>query len=28
VRAIVSPAPYSETARLEYAEGWRTGARS
>ena len=27
VRAIVSPAPYSETARLEYAEGWRTGAR-
>jgi vanillate/3-O-methylgallate O-demethylase len=28
VRAIVSPAPYSATARLEYAEGWRTGARS
>jgi vanillate/3-O-methylgallate O-demethylase len=28
IRAIVSPAPYSETARLEYAEGWRTGARS
>ena len=28
VRATVSPAPYSETARLEYAEGWRTGARS
>jgi vanillate/3-O-methylgallate O-demethylase len=28
VRAIVSPAPYSETARLEYADGWRTGARS
>ena len=27
IRAIVSPAPYSETARLEYAEGWRTGAR-
>jgi vanillate/3-O-methylgallate O-demethylase len=25
VRAIVSPAPYSEAARLEYAEGWRTG---
>jgi vanillate/3-O-methylgallate O-demethylase len=24
VRAIVSPAPYSETARLQYAEGWRT----
>jgi vanillate/3-O-methylgallate O-demethylase len=28
IRAIVSPAPYSETARLEYADGWRTGARS
>ena len=27
IRAIVSPAPYSATARLEYAEGWRTGAR-
>ena len=28
VRAIVSPAPYAETARLEYAEGWRrAGAR-
>jgi vanillate/3-O-methylgallate O-demethylase len=25
VRAVVSPAPYSETARLQYAEGWRTG---
>jgi vanillate/3-O-methylgallate O-demethylase len=25
VRAVVSPAPYSETARLEYAQGWRTG---
>jgi vanillate/3-O-methylgallate O-demethylase len=24
VRAVVSPAPYSETARLQYAEGWRT----
>ena len=23
VRAIVSPVPYAETARLEYAEGWR-----
>ena len=23
VRAVVSPAPYSVTARLEYAEGWR-----
>jgi vanillate/3-O-methylgallate O-demethylase len=28
IRAVVSPAPYSATARLEYAEGWRTGARS
>jgi vanillate/3-O-methylgallate O-demethylase len=27
VRAIVSPTPYSETARLEYAEGWRTARR-
>jgi vanillate/3-O-methylgallate O-demethylase len=27
VRAIVSPVPYSETARLTYAEGWRTGRR-
>jgi vanillate/3-O-methylgallate O-demethylase len=27
VRAVVSPAPYSVTARLEYAEGWRTGQR-
>lgn len=26
VRAIVSPTPYSETARKEYAEGWRTKA--
>jgi vanillate/3-O-methylgallate O-demethylase len=25
VRAIVSPVPYAVTARLEYAEGWRTG---
>jgi vanillate/3-O-methylgallate O-demethylase len=24
VRALVSPVPYSEPARLEYAEGWRT----
>ena len=24
VRAIVSPTPYSEPARLQYAEGWRT----
>jgi vanillate/3-O-methylgallate O-demethylase len=28
VRSIVSPVPYAETARLEYAEGWRrAGAR-
>jgi vanillate/3-O-methylgallate O-demethylase len=27
VRAIVSPVPYSETARLQYAEGWRTASR-
>jgi vanillate/3-O-methylgallate O-demethylase len=27
VRAIVSPTPYSETARSEYAEGWRTAGR-
>jgi vanillate/3-O-methylgallate O-demethylase len=27
VRAIVSPVPYSETARLEYAEGWRTAGQ-
>jgi vanillate/3-O-methylgallate O-demethylase len=27
VRAVVSPAPYSVTARLEYAEGWRTAQR-
>jgi vanillate/3-O-methylgallate O-demethylase len=27
VRAIVSPTPYSETARREYAEGWRTARR-
>jgi vanillate/3-O-methylgallate O-demethylase len=27
VRAIVSPVPYSETARREYAEGWRTSGR-
>ena len=25
VRVIVSPVPYAVTARLEYAEGWRTG---
>ncbi len=25
VRAIVSPVPYSEVARKEYAAGWRTG---
>jgi len=28
VRALVSPVPYSEPARLSYAEGWRTAARS
>jgi vanillate/3-O-methylgallate O-demethylase len=27
VRAIVAPVPYSETARLEYAQGWRTVGR-
>jgi vanillate/3-O-methylgallate O-demethylase len=26
VRAVVSPIPYSATARTEYAEGWRTAA--
>jgi vanillate/3-O-methylgallate O-demethylase len=28
VRAVVSPVPYAETARLQYAEGWRTATRS
>jgi vanillate/3-O-methylgallate O-demethylase len=28
VRAVVSPVPYAEAARLEYAEGWRTAGRS
>jgi vanillate/3-O-methylgallate O-demethylase len=27
VRAVVSPTPYSEAARLQYAQGWRTGTR-
>jgi vanillate/3-O-methylgallate O-demethylase len=27
VRAIVSPVPYAETARLQYAEGWRTAGK-
>jgi vanillate/3-O-methylgallate O-demethylase len=27
VRARVSPVPYSEVARKEYAEGWRTGKK-
>ena len=27
VQAIVSPVPYSEPARLQYAEGWRTATR-
>jgi vanillate/3-O-methylgallate O-demethylase len=26
IRAIVSPAPYSEVARSTYHEGWRTKA--
>jgi hypothetical protein len=26
IRAIVSPCPYSEVARTQYAEGWRTKA--
>jgi vanillate/3-O-methylgallate O-demethylase len=26
IRAIVSPAPYGEVARTQYAEGWRTQA--
>ena len=26
IRAIVSPAPYSEVARSSYPEGWRTQA--
>ena len=28
VRAVVSPVPYSETARKGYQGGWRTGGRS
>jgi vanillate/3-O-methylgallate O-demethylase len=28
VRAVVSPVPYAETARLTYHEGWRTGSRA
>jgi vanillate/3-O-methylgallate O-demethylase len=28
VRVIVSPVPYSEVARLEYAGGWRTAGRA
>ena len=28
VRVIVSPVPYAETARLEYAGGWRTASTS
>ncbi|MGD0196861.1 MAG: aminomethyl transferase family protein [Solirubrobacteraceae bacterium] len=28
VRVIVSPVPYAETARLEYASGWRTAQAS
>jgi glycine cleavage system aminomethyltransferase T len=26
IRAVVSPCPYSEVARTQYAEGWRTNA--
>ena len=26
IRAIVSPVPYAEVPRTQYAEGWRTGA--
>ena len=26
IRAVVSPCPYSEVARTQYAEGWRTRA--
>ena len=26
IRAVVSPCPYSEVARTQYAEGWRTKA--
>jgi vanillate/3-O-methylgallate O-demethylase len=28
IRAIVSPVPYAEVARMQYAEGWRTAAGS
>ena len=28
VRAIVSPVPYAEAARLAYPEGWRTASRA
>ena len=27
VRAVVSPAPYAETARADYHAGWRSAAR-
>ena len=27
IRVVVSPVPYSEDARLHYAEGWRTAGR-
>jgi vanillate/3-O-methylgallate O-demethylase len=27
IRAIVSPAPYSEVARTSYAAGWRSGQK-
>jgi hypothetical protein len=28
IRAIVSPVPYAEVPRTQYAEGWRTEAVS
>ncbi len=28
IRAIVSPVPYAEVPRTQYAEGWRTQAVS
>jgi vanillate/3-O-methylgallate O-demethylase len=27
IRAIVSPVPYAATARMAYADGWRTGKK-
>ena len=28
VRAVVSPAPYAETARTEYHGGWRSASKA